>query len=138
MFVSNREEGANLDIYVMNIDGSDVTRLTTTKAQNTSPSWSPDGRKITFVSSRDGNFELYMMGYPDGTEAKGGIPVRLTNTAEYEWSPTWSPDGRYIAFTSLRDHVDENYQVYIMAPDGSNQTRVTNDQGDDIIPRWWP
>jgi Tol biopolymer transport system component len=138
MFVSNREEGVSLDIYVMKIDGSEVTRLTaTSQARNTSPNWSPDGSKIAFVSDRDGNFEVYVMGYPEGTEANGGTPTRLTNTPQYEWSPTWSPDGKYIAFTSLRDN-NKNYQVYIMAPDGSNQTRLTNDAGDDIIPRWWP
>ena len=138
MFVSNREGGINLDIYVMNFDGPELTRLTTSQARDTSPNWSPDGSKIAFVSDRESNFEVYVMGYPEGTETNGGIPIRLTNTAEYEWSPTWSPDGHYIAFTSLRDNNNENYQVYIMAPDGSNQTRVTNDNGDDIIPRWWP
>jgi TolB protein len=140
LFVSNREEGQNLDLYVMNNDGSNVTRLTTSQTRDTSPNWSPDGSKIAFVSDRDDNFEIYVMDYPAGMEANGGIPTRLTFTPQYEWSPTWSPDGKYIAFTSLRDSVgdNENYQVYTMAADGSNQTRVTNDSGDDIIPRWWP
>lgn len=137
MFVSNREEGLYLDLYVMNIDGSEVTRLTTTKAQNTSPDWSPDGSRIAFVSDRDGNYEVYVMGYPDGTETKGGLPIRLTNTTAYEWSPTWSPDGKYIAFVSMRDN-PKIYQVYIMAPDGSNQTRLTDEAGYDRVPRWWP
>ena len=138
MFVSNRVEGVNLDLFVMNIDGSEVTQLTTSEGFDTSPDWSPDGTKIAFVSDRAGNYDVYVMDYPAGTEAKGGTPIRLTQTAEYEWSPTWSPDGKYIAFTSLRDSKDENYQVYTMLSDGSNQVRLTNDAGDDIIPRWWP
>jgi Tol biopolymer transport system component len=42
-----------------------------------------------------------------------------------------------IAFTSTRDDYD-TYDVYVMAPDGSNQIRLTSDPANDIIPRWWP
>ena len=137
LFVSDREEGGNQDIYIMKADGSGVTRLTTDQARDTSPSWSPDGKQIAFVSDREQNFEVYVMDAPQGIMAKPGEPTRLTRTPAYEWSPVWSPDGKWIAFTSLRDD-KENYEVYIMAPDGSNQTRLTNDPADDIIPRWWP
>jgi len=119
------------DIFVMAPDGSEVTRLTDAQGRDTSPNWSPDGRKIAFVSERDGNFEVYVM------NADGSEPVRLTQSAGYEWSPTWSPDGQWIAFTSTRDHY-ETYDLYVMAPDGSNQTRLTFDPASDIVPRWWP
>ena len=52
-------------------------------------------------------------------------------------APTWSPYGQWIAFTSTRDH-HESYDVYVMAPDGSNETRLTSDPANDIVPRWWP
>jgi Tol biopolymer transport system component len=136
-FVSDRAgvEGAiqelEQDIFVMAPDGSGVIRLTDAEGRDTSPNWSPDGRKIAFVSERDGNFEVYVM------NADGGEPVRLTQSAGYEWSPTWSPDGGLIAFTSTRDH-EETYDLYVMEPDGSNQTRLTSDPANDIIPRWWP
>ena len=95
------------------------------------PDWSPDGRRIAFVTELDGNFEIHVMS-PDGSGR-----VRLTDNLAYDWSPAWSPDGQWIAFTSTRDH-GQTYDLYVMAPDGSNPTRVTSDPAHDIIPRWWP
>jgi Tol biopolymer transport system component len=138
-FVSDREGVPALNIYVMGRDGSQVTRLTGPEWRSTSPDWSPAGDQIAFVSDREGNFEVYVMDvkFINGVPATEGEPIRLTRTDGYEWSPTWSPDGKLIAFTSLRDD-KENYEVYVMASDGSNQTRLTVDPSDDIIPRWWP
>src|SRR5205823_1094199 len=70
-FASDRSD--NFEIYVMNGDGSELTRLTDNPATDVSPSWSPDGTKIAFVSSRDGNPEIYVM------SADGSGQTRLTN-----------------------------------------------------------
>ena len=51
----------NFEIYVMNPDGSEQTRLTNNEAFDVVPSWSPDGQKIAFTSGRDGNAEVYVM-----------------------------------------------------------------------------
>ena len=60
-FTSERD--GNPEIYVMNADGSGVTRLTYNDARDLDsfPAWSPDGRRIAFHSNRDGNFEIYVM-----------------------------------------------------------------------------
>ena len=81
----------------MNADGSGVTRLTVNDAVDSSPAWSPDGRRIAFDSTRDGNFEIYVM------NADGSGVTRLTNNDAWDWYPDWSPDGRRIAFDSNRD-----------------------------------
>ena len=58
-FASNRT--GNLEIYVMNTDGTQQTRITTDPAADYLPAWSPNGTKIAFTSYRDGNDEIYVM-----------------------------------------------------------------------------
>jgi hypothetical protein len=82
-FVSNRD--GNWEIYVMNADGSGVTRLTNNPANDLRPSWSPDGKHIAFVSNRDGNLEIYVM------NADGSGQINLTNNPAEDWFPSWSP-----------------------------------------------
>jgi Tol biopolymer transport system component len=90
-FASNRD-GSN-DVYVMDNNAGNQTRLTTAVARESEPlepSFSPNGNKIVFVNNRDnlGNFEIYVMD-SDGTDQ-----TRLTNTLEAsEVTPDFSPDG---------------------------------------------
>src|SRR5688500_9863029 len=59
VFASNRE--ADMDIYVVNNDGSGRDQLTDSRSVDSQPAWSPDGTKIAFESDRDGNVEIYVM-----------------------------------------------------------------------------
>ena len=61
------------------------------------PAWSPDGRRIAFLSRRDGNKAVYLV------NADGSGQRRLTRDASNTATPAWSPDGRKIAFESVRD-----------------------------------
>jgi len=63
-FHSGRD--GNFEIYVMNADGTNPTRLTNNPAFDALPAWSPDGTKIAFFSDRDGNGDIYVMN-ADGT-----------------------------------------------------------------------
>ena len=121
------ERDGNTDISVMNADGSGVTRLTDHYADDTTPSWSPDGRRIAFSSERDGNAEISVMN-ADGSDA-----IRLTDHPSDDRSPAWSPDGRRIAFSSERDG---NAEIYVMDADGSDSTRLTGHDADDRSPAW--
>ena len=119
-FTSGRD--GNQEIYLMNPDGTNQTRLTTNPAFDYFPSLSRDGSKITFVSDRDGNDEIYVMNV-DGTNQ-----TRLTNSGgAANTEPAFSPDGRRIVFASARDG---NYEIYVMNVNGTNQTRLTNNAGD--------
>ncbi len=126
-FTSSRT--GNGDIYAMNVDGSQVTRLTDSSAIDADPDWSPDRTKIAFTSSRTGTGDVYVMN-SDGT----GI-TRLTTSSGIDTLGSWSPDGKKIAFTSTRDG---NAEIYVMNADGTDQTRLTNNPRIDADPDWSP
>jgi Tol biopolymer transport system component len=126
-FTSNRD--GQRDIYVMQADGTNQTRLTTDVSDEWEPAWSPDGTRIVFTSNRDGNPEIYVM------QADGTNQTRLTTQAADDTNPAWSSDSSQIAFTSNRDG---NPEIYVMQADGTNQTRLTYNSANDTRPAWSP
>jgi len=116
------------DIYVMNPDGTGVTFLAT-GGTVTDYRWSPDGTKIAFISTRDGNLEIYVM------NANGSNQVRLTNHSALDIGPAWSANGQRIVFSTFRTG---NWEVFIMNADGSNQVNLTNNPAIDDAGRWRP
>jgi Tol biopolymer transport system component len=120
------------DIYAMDLDGSNQTRLTTSPAYDDQPKWSPDGNKIVFMSDRSGNFEVYCM------NADGSNQTRLTNNPGADGFPVWSPDGTKIAFVNGDLRNPNTFEIYSMNADGSNRTRLTDDSQIDGVPAWSP
>ena len=98
----------NFDIYVIDADGRNLTRLTEHAADDESPVWSPDSVRLAFHSDREGNFDIYVM------DADGDNPTRLTEHAADDESPVWSPDGSRIAFVSFRQG---NREIYVIDVD---------------------
>jgi Tol biopolymer transport system component len=134
-----RGQLSNCDIWVMNADGSEKTRLTATttgpnpfvpNVQETWPTWSPDGTKIAYTSNAEDIFQdIWVM------DADGSNQTRLTVNEAFDAFPEWSPDGTKIAFTSDRDEVDD---IWVMGADGSDPVRLTSGQGVDERPDWSP
>ena len=87
----------NIDVYIVDVESAQVKRLTSSPGEDRDPSWSPDGTRLAFSSTRDGNSEIYVM-RADGSDVR-----RLTNNSAFDASPTWSPDWSAIAFVSDRD-----------------------------------
>lgn len=123
VFVSDRD--GNREIYTMNPDGSNQTRLTFNTAFEADPRWSPDGSKIVFVSDRDGGAtqRIYVM------NADGTNPTLLTPNSfgVGDFTPSWSPDGSRIVFghtvitSPPTPHI---YSILTMNSDGTNVTGV--------------
>ena len=117
-----------VQIYVMNSDGSSAKRLTNSAGSNLSPSWSFDGRKILFDSTRDGNEEIYSM------NADGSEQTNLTNNPANDRVAIFNRDGRKIVFSSTRDNADpsevliQTNRLYMMNSDGSNPKEFATNQ----------
>ena len=122
---------ASFEIYTMNADGSDRTNVSNHENFESSPTWSPDGSKISFESlgGEDSDLQIYTM------SADGSKKTNVSNSGADDFGPVWSPDGTKIAFVSRRDG---NNEIYVMYANGTNQTRLTNNAAGDSSPAWSP
>lgn len=120
-------------IYTADNDGSNVKRITFAGVFNSSPSWSPDGKKIAFSGQSDNNFDIFVM------NADGTGMIRLTSAKKPNGKmasnedPSFSPDGRFVMYTSNRTGKN---QIYISTVDGTEERRVTNDNFNYFKPKW--
>jgi TolB protein len=112
----------NLDIYVLDINSRNTTRLTTHRAIDTEGTWSPDGRYIYFTSDRSGGPQIYRVG------ANGGTPERVTFEGSYNARPRLSPDGKRLAMV----HNDRgNYRIAVMSIDRKDLLVLSTGRQDE-------
>lgn len=145
-FHSNRDRNPNQnfnEIYVMNPDGSEQTRVTFDPRVDQQPHISPNGKQIVFASNRitpanlNGVLQIFLMN-TDGSDFSDGSNVKqltFTGPGTFNAWPRWSPNGKEIAFHSS---ADGNFEIYTIQPDGTSLTRVTNYAGLDQFPGWAP
>ena len=130
-FMSDRDN--DIEIYVMEANGSHQKRLTNAPGRDAHPSWSPDGSKIYFQSPRsDPMPQIYVM------NADGSGQKQLTQNAGFSGVPLCSPDGSKILFQVNENPTLEpsHWQIYVMNADGSQQTNLSKNAANDQVPRW--
>jgi Tol biopolymer transport system component/DNA-binding winged helix-turn-helix (wHTH) protein len=92
------------------------------------PHFSPDGRRIAFVSARSGNMEIWVC------NSDGSSPVQLTSFhGPIVTTPRWSPDGRRIAFDS---DTEGGFDIWVIGADGGKPVRMTTHRANDGNPSW--
>jgi Tol biopolymer transport system component len=139
----------SFDIFSANPDGSDIRRLTDLDGYDAEGTVSPDGGKIVFTSTRDGDLEIYTMN-PDGTGQ-----TRLTQERGYDGGAFFSPDGEWIVYRAshpaspeeiaaydalmAQDLVQpDNLEIYVMRADGTDKRQVTSFGGANWAPFFHP
>jgi Tol biopolymer transport system component len=128
VFRSNRDGASNPEIYSMNANGSNLTRLTNNAAEDSGPAWAPDGQHIAFSSRGGGRFGIYLI------DTSGGDDHLITPSGN---DPSWSPDGSKIVFNDLDPQPNNAFALYLINSDGSNRHRLTNNGSIDSVTGVW-
>ena len=139
----------HFEIYTQRVDGTDVRKLTSNGAYNAEATVSPDGSRMIFTSTRDGDVELYTM-RTDGSDVR-----RITNRVGYDGGAFYSPDGRQIVWraqypTTPADTADyrrlldarlvrpSRLELWVANADGSSPRQVTQLGGANFAPFFHP
>ena len=137
------------DIFTANPDGTELKRLTKDQGYNAESVVSPDGKKILFTSTRNGDLDIYTMN-PDGSHVK-----QLTHELGYDGGAFFSPDSKWIVYRAFHPKTQQEIQDYkellkqdlikptwlelwIMRADGSDKRQVTKLGAASFAPFWFP
>lgn len=122
----------NIDVYTISADGKNPEQLVGDVGKlshEESPSWSPDGRRVVFSSTRNDKQQLYVVSV-EGREVR---PLTADNAMNAH--PAWSPDGGRITFATNRWG---DWELAVVDPEGKNLQRLTTSRGLDDYPAWSP
>ena len=117
-------------LIVADSDGYNPQVVARSRESLLSPSWSPDGRKIAYVSFESGNSAIYVQDITTGSRQLISARAKGINGA-----PAWSPDGTKLA---LALSYQGNPEIYVMDVGSRQETRLTNNLAIDTEPRWTP
>jgi TolB protein len=125
--ISDRD--GNDELYMMDYDGYNPTRLTFNETIDYMPGWTADGKKIAYTSYRGDKATLWLYSIFEGTR-------NIVFDEGTTFSPVFSPDGRKMAFCSTED--EGNAEIYLANSNGANIKRLTFNKAVDTAPTWSP
>lgn len=140
---------SSYDIFMADLDGKIVKQLTNSKQYDAEATLSPDGKKMIYTSTKDGDIELYIM------DIKTGAEQRITNTLGYDGGAWFSPDGTKLIWRASRPKTESeikeykellaenmvaptNMEVWVANADGSNARQVTSYGQANWAPTYMP
>ena len=132
----------NPDLFVQpihedgSLNGKPSQIFSAYKATQGTPTFSPDGKKIAFVSNKDGAARVYVMDVPGpGVSVRDLKPNLVSRHTKESTAPAWSPDGKKIAYTSRTDGVR---QIWVFDLEKNQERQLTKGPGNKENPAWGP
>lgn len=129
-FAGSRKSGEARQIFIANLDGTGLRQITNNGSINMSPSWSPDGAKLTYTSFRDGKADIFV--YNMLTQKTSKLTAGFGNNS----GANWHPDGRKIAFSGSHSGLTSIFTVNSM--DGSDRKTFISGSGLEVEPAYSP
>ena len=130
-FSGRSPERQDAGVFIVNLDGTGLRNLSNNPAIDTSPTWSPTGQQIAFISDRSGSPQLWVM------DSDGSNVQRLVTEGGHCDSPDWSPDGRFIVY-SWQAPTQWKHDVYVIEVATGKIFQLTSGRGDNESPHWSP
>lgn len=136
VFASDVESPGQLELYRFDVptvgEAPVFERMTNASNSSYQPAWSPRGETLAFISDRRGDPDLYLM----DVATRGVTLLTLSDSDAEDRQPGFTPDGRWVSFISNR--LDDRFQSYLIARDGSVLTRLTQSSGNDLTLHYRP
>ncbi|MDB4043097.1 Tol-Pal system beta propeller repeat protein TolB [Gammaproteobacteria bacterium] len=132
LYVNETKNSKSISAYKLMLadsDGANEKVLLTSSEPIISPSWSPDGKKVAYVSFETGIAKVFIQDIASGK--RESVLSKSTQIS----SPSWSPDGKYLSLTLYQDG---NAEIYIMRLQDRTLTRMTNQFAIDTESSWSP
>lgn len=130
MALSKNDLSQHTEIYDYSFKDRHFEQLTFSRNNNLSPSWSPGGNQLAFVSDRDGHPQIFVM------DSDGSNVHRITFSGFYNVSPSWSPQGDLIAYVCMNEN--HRPKICLTVPEGGKHVQITHGPGQDDSPDWSP
>jgi TolB protein len=127
MVFSSTRHSERSDLYLQRVDGTAVTQLTSDGADDAFPSFSPDGSRIAFCSTRSGTWQVYAM------DRDGRNVVQVTSGRTQCVHPSFSPDGKRLAYSSMGARSGQ-WELWTADLETGSQKMI----GYGLFPRWSP